>query len=156
MAADRKVLDAVLDGRARGVLFDIGHGSISFSSKTARAMLTNGFPPDCISSDVHALCVDGLAFDLITTMSKFLGLGMELKDVVRAATQNPALALRRLDLGTFREGTCGDGSILALERGSFDFLDSEGQLLTSSQRLSCRGVVVDGSWWHGDVGEAGR
>ena len=35
-------------------------------------MLANGFYPDTISSDVHALCIDGPAFDQVTTMSKFL------------------------------------------------------------------------------------
>jgi dihydroorotase len=57
--------------RERGVLFDIGHGMGSFAFKTARAMLANGFAPDTISSDVHALCIHGPAFDQVTTMSKF-------------------------------------------------------------------------------------
>ncbi len=55
------VKPAVLTARKRGVLFDIGHGMGSFSFKTARAMLANGFLPDTISSDVHALCINGPA-----------------------------------------------------------------------------------------------
>ena len=62
------VKPAVLAARKRGVLFDIGHGMGSFAFKTARAMLANGFPPDTISSDVHALCINGPAFDQVTTM----------------------------------------------------------------------------------------
>src|SRR4029079_18894252 len=50
------VKPAVLEARKRGVLFDIGHGKGSFSFKTTRAMLANGFYPDTISSDVHVLC----------------------------------------------------------------------------------------------------
>ena len=73
---------AVLAARKRGVLFDIGHGMGSFSFKTARAMLANGFYPDAISSDIHALCIDGPAFDQVTTLSKFLCLGMELNEVI--------------------------------------------------------------------------
>ena len=76
---------AVLEARERGVLFDVGHGMGSFAFKTARAMLANGFLPDTISSDVHALCIDGPAFDLVTTMSKFLCMGVELGEVVRLA-----------------------------------------------------------------------
>ena len=93
-------MPAVLEARERGVIFDIGHGMGSFSFKTARAMLANGFPPDSISSDVHALCIDGPAFDLVTTMSKFLCLGMPLIEVIQAATERPAHALQRPDLGT--------------------------------------------------------
>ena len=72
------VKGVVIEARKRGVMFDIGHGKGSFAFKTARAMLANGFMPDTISSDVHALCIDGPAFDQVTTMSKFLCLGMPL------------------------------------------------------------------------------
>ena len=68
--ADGGVRDAVIEARKRGILFDIGHGMGSFAFKTAWTMAANGFAPDCISSDVHALCIDGPAFDLLTTMSE--------------------------------------------------------------------------------------
>jgi dihydroorotase len=85
------VKPAVLAARKRGVLFDIGHGMGSFAFKTARAMLANGFQPDTISSDVHALCINGPAFDQVTTMSKFLCLGMSLSEVIKASTEMPPL-----------------------------------------------------------------
>ena len=74
-------------------------------------MLANGFLPDTISSDVHALCINGPAFDQVTTMSKFLCLGMPLADVIAASTVNAAFALRRPELGkhahTGRRLGCG-------------------------------------------------
>jgi hypothetical protein len=73
-AAEAKTVAA----RERGVIFDIGHGGGSFGFKTTRAMLAHGFLPDVISSDVHILSIDGPAFDLLTTMSKFLVLGVDL------------------------------------------------------------------------------
>jgi dihydroorotase len=146
--SDGKVLDAVLDARRRGVIFDIGHGMGSFAFATARAMLGNGFMPDCISSDVHALCIDGPAFDLLTTMSKFICIGMPLAEVIRSATENPAKALRRPDLGSFRTGCAGDASILKLEKGAFDYVDSTGETLNGATRLVPRGVVIQGAMWH--------
>jgi len=145
---DGGVREAVVEARRRGVIFDIGHGMGSFAFKTARTMLANGFAPDCISSDVHALCIDGPAFDLLTTMSKFVCLGMELGDVVRAATEAPAQALRRLDLGTLRPGATGDASILSLERGAFDYVDVASERMTGDRRLAARGTVVNGRWWN--------
>jgi dihydroorotase len=147
--ADGQVHEAVREARARGVIFDIGHGMGSFSFRTARVMLANGFPPDCISSDVHALCIDGPAFDLLTTMSKFLCLGMPLDEVIRAATEAPARALRHPELGTFQPGSAGDATILALEEGAFDYVDSTGERLSGPVRLSARGVVIDGRVWDG-------
>ena len=83
-----RIKPTVLRARERGVLFDIGHGMGSFSFKTARAMLANGFLPDTISSDIHALCIDGPAFDQTTTLSKLLCLGMPLVEVIRATTES--------------------------------------------------------------------
>jgi dihydroorotase len=115
------------------------------SFKTARTMLANGFMPDCISSDVHALCIEGPAFDLLTTLSKFICLGMPLGDVIRTATENPARALKRGDLGTFRKGAAGDASILTLETGRFDYVDSTGEHLDGEKRLTANGVIIGGA-----------
>jgi dihydroorotase len=145
--SEGKVLPAVIEARERGVIFDIGHGMGSFSFATARAMLANDFRPDCISSDVHALCIEGPAFDLLTTLSKFICLGMPLAEVVRAATEAPARALRRPELGTFRPGSAGDASILSLEGGAFDYVDSTGERMTGESKLFARGVVISGQWW---------
>ena len=112
-----KVKPAVLAARQRGVLFDIGHGMGSFSWKTARAMIAEGFAPDTISSDVHALCINGPAYDQVTTLSKFLALGMRLSDVVAASTVNAAGALKRPDLGSLRAGCLGDASICRWTKG---------------------------------------
>jgi dihydroorotase len=143
-----KIKPALLEARQRGVLFDIGHGMGSFSWKTARAMIDNGFLPDTISSDVHALCIDGPAYDQVTTLSKFLALGMSLPDVIAASTVNAARALSRPDLGSFKPGSVGDASILSLDEGAFPLEDVRGQVVTADKRLHAQGVVVSGRWWH--------
>ncbi|MGI3900684.1 MAG: amidohydrolase/deacetylase family metallohydrolase [Janthinobacterium lividum] len=145
-----EVRQALIEARKRGVIFDIGHGMGSFSWTTARAMMDNGFPPDTISSDIHALCLEGPAHDQVTTLSKFLALGMPLADVIAASTVTAAKALSRPDLGTFKPGSAGDASILSLEDGAFSLEDVRGEIVTSKQRLFARGVVVNGCWWHGD------
>jgi dihydroorotase len=153
ISRDGRVLPAVLEARARGVLFDIGHGMGSFDFNVARGMLAAGFLPDTISSDVHALCIDGPAFDLPTTMSKFLCLGVSLPEVIRRATVNAAIALQRPDLGSFREGSVGDASILDVVNGRFDYRDVLGAQLVGEQRLLARGLVLAGALWH-SAGEA--
>ncbi|HLN10604.1 MAG TPA: amidohydrolase/deacetylase family metallohydrolase [Xanthobacteraceae bacterium] len=143
-----KVKLAVLQARERGVQFDIGHGKGSFAFKTARGMLANGFYPDTISSDVHALCIDGPAFDQVTTLSKFLCLGMPLNDVIAASTSNPAIALKRHDLGTLRPGSIGDATILSVQKGEFDYVDVVGEHMVGDRRIVSEGVVIAGRWWH--------
>ena len=146
--AQGTVKRAVIEARRRGVLFDIGHGKGSFAFKTARAMLANGFMPDTISSDVHALCINGPAFDQVTTMSKFLCLGMPLVDVIGAATVNAAFALQRPELGSFKPGSVGDATILSIKDGRFDYVDVVGEHLAGDRRISSEGVVIAGRWWH--------
>ena len=138
----------VLAARARGVRFDIGHGRGSFAFKTARAMLANGFLPDTISSDVHALCINGPAFDQVTTMSKFLCLGVPLADVIAASTVNAAMALRRPELGSLKPGSSGDATVLSVKEGSFDYVDVVGEHMTGDRRIASEGVVLGGRWWH--------
>jgi dihydroorotase len=142
-----KVKPALLEARQRGVLFDIGHGMGSFCWNTARAMIDNGFLPDTISSDVHALCIDGPAYDQVTTLSKFLALGMSLPEVIAASTVNAGRALSRPDLGTFKPGSTGDASILSLDEGAFPLEDVRGEIVTAGRRLHAQGVVVGGRWW---------
>ena len=144
--ADGRVREAVWRARERGVLFDIGHGMGSFSWETARAMVDEGFWPDSISSDVHAMCVDGPAHDLLRTMTKFLALGMPLDEVIRAATETPARALRRPDLGTLAVGAAGDASLIALEDREIALKDVLGELVKHPQRLVAKGMVLGGRW----------
>jgi dihydroorotase len=143
-----KIKDAVLRARQRGVRFDIGHGKGSFAFKTARGMLANGFYPDTISSDVHALCINGPAFDQVTTLSKFLCMGMPLRDVIAATTTNAAMALKRPELGTLKVGSIGDATILSVKSGEFDYVDVVGEHMTGDKRIFSAGVVIAGRWWH--------
>ena len=71
----RTVRDSVLAARARGVIFDTGHGQGSFSWEMAAICAESGFYPDVISTDLHSGNVGGLARDLPWVMSKFMQLG---------------------------------------------------------------------------------
>ncbi len=146
--AQGTVKPEVLAARKRGVLFDIGHGKGSFSFKTTRAMLANGFQPDVISSDVHKLCIDGPAYDQVTTMSKFLLMGMSLNDVIAASTVNAAMALKRPEYGSLKVGSLGDATILTVKEGKFDYADVTGEHMTGDRKILSEGVVLKGAWWH--------
>jgi len=146
--AQGRVKDLVLRARQRGVQFDIGHGKGSFAFKTARSMLANGFHPDIISSDIHALCINGPAFDQVTTLSKFLCLGMPLNELIAATTVNAATAVKRPELGSLKPSSVGDATILAIEDGQFDYVDVLNEHLVGNKRIVSAAVVIGGRWWH--------
>ncbi len=140
-----KVLAGFAAARQRGVLFDIGHGAGSFCFETARKLLARDVEPDIISSDLHAFSIDGPAFDLPTTMSKMLNLGMSLDHVVQAVTCNPAAAIGyQNELGSLKIGTNGDITVLELENGEFLFQDCFGNELAGEKRLVPVITIKDG------------
>src|SRR5437660_1177098 len=144
---DGQIREEVLEARRRGVIFDIGHGGGSFGFRTAEAMLAAGFLPAAISSDVHSLSVNGPAFDQLVTMSKFLCLGMELVDVIRASTTAPAAALGRSDIGRLEIGAVGDATVIELAEGDFDYRCVLGEVRSGRRRLEANGLAVPGRCW---------
>jgi dihydroorotase len=136
--------------RERGIVFDIGHGMGSIDFAVAEAMLREGIAPNVISSDVHLFCVEGPAFDILVCLSKFLALGIPLVEIIRAATEKPAAAIGRPDLGTLAVGSIGDAALLRILPGRFTFADVVGQTLIGDQRIVSDGIVVAGRWWPND------
>jgi len=145
---DGRIREEVMAARERGVVFDIGHGGGSFGFRTAEGMLAGGFQPDVISSDVHALSIDGPAYNQLVTMSKLLSLGMELPAVIRASTAAAADAVGRPELGRLAVGGIGDATVLNLVDGNFPYRDSLGEERRGRWKLDVVGIVVGGAWWH--------
>lgn len=128
-----------------GVIMDIGHGTGSFSFETAEALTAAGRRPDVISSDLHQLSINGPAYDLPTCMSKFLHLGLSLRDVVEAATSRPAeiLGIDR-DAGTLRPGSRADVALFRLYRGRFPLYDISGAMREAGELLANTLTIVGG------------
>jgi dihydroorotase len=119
---------AVAHARKRGVVFDIGHGAGSFSYRVARAAFAQDFPPDTVSSDLHAHNVAGPVYDQATTLSKLLHCGMSLTEVIRATTSRPAAAIRRSgDVGSLAPGREADLTGFELRTGAWTLPDGAGE-----------------------------
>lgn len=144
--SDGEIHEEVLMARERGVIFDVGHGAFSWGIEVTRRMLERGFRPDVISSDVHLLNVEGPVFDQLHVLSKFLCLGMELPEVIRASTSAPAAALKRPDLGHLRVGAPAEATVIAVEEGRFRYTDARAEVLEGDRRLRCRGMVTPAGW----------
>ena len=132
---DGRVRAEVKALRDRGLILDIGHGTGSFSYDVTERLLGQGIAPDVISSDIHQLSVQGPMFDLPTTLSKFLNLGLSLNDVIERATARPAAAVRRPGLGTLRPGSQADLALFRLEEGEYAFYDVAMERRSGTRRL---------------------
>lgn len=122
-----KVLQEVRDAVERGISFDVGHGATSFSFATAEKALAQGFLPDIISSDLHAYNRNGPVYDLVTTLSKFMMLGLTLEQVIERATTNPARVFRFPNTpGRLVPGAIADIGVFRVVDGPVTFVDSQG------------------------------
>lgn len=116
---------SALAARARGVLFDLGHGSGAFSYAIAEQMAAQGVWPDVISSDLHLRSVLGPGFDLPTCASKLLCLGMPLEQVIAAMTVVPAKIANKSDQwGALAPGRRADVALFRLEPVELDLFDT--------------------------------
>jgi dihydroorotase len=133
-----------------GLVLDVGHGTGSFGFDAAEKALELGLPPTTISSDLHQMNYLGPTFDLPTTMSKFLLLGMSLDEVVERTTTAPARVIGKEDhLGTLKPGATADAAIFDLLEGEFTFEDAYDQTRRGRRKLVSRAVVRAGTVYLG-------
>ena len=143
--AGGKLSREVLEARERGVLFDVGHGAGSFSFEVMEKCLTQGFLPDTISSDLYSANINGPVYDLLTTLSKFMLLGMSLEDVIARATVNSARVFNfGASIGSLKPGAEADVSVLELKEGKFTFTDSDGKSRMGRSKLAAVKTVKGG------------
>jgi dihydroorotase len=132
-----RVYDHLYRARERGIIFDLGHGAGSFWFRNAVPAIRQGFLPDSISTDLHTGNVNGPVIDMLTTMSKLLNIGLSLPDVIARSTVAPAREIGRPALGTLSVGAEADVAVLALDKGSFGFVDCGKFRFTGDRRLRC-------------------
>jgi dihydroorotase len=139
-----KVNQGMIDGRKRGVIFDVGHGGGSFAWRIAVPAIQQGFLPDSISTDLHIGSMNAGMKDMLNIMGKFLALGMSVDDVIRWSTWNPAREIHHEELGNLSVGSPADVAVLSLEEGNFGFTDMYGARMDGKQRFECQLTIRNG------------
>jgi len=141
-----KVRQGIFAARNRGVLFDTADGRVHYGFSVARTAIANGFLPDIISTDVtRASLFEDSVFGLPHIMSKYLGLGVSLQDVVKACTATPAGLIGMTGkLGTLAPEAYADITILQLQQKPIVFKDTFGELLHCNQLLVPKMTILSG------------
>ncbi len=140
----KKIKPFVVEAQKRGIIFDVGFGGISFAYSQAIPALEQGFYPNSISTDMNKGAINGAMKDLLTVMSKFLAMGMDLTAVIRATTSNPAKEIKREELGTLSVGSVADVSVFNLREGKFGFFDYTGYKMNATKKLECEMTIRAG------------
>jgi len=139
---------AMVAGRKRGIIFDIGFGQASFYWYVAVPAYQAGFYPDSISTDLHTNSMNGGMKNIDNVMTDIMGLGSSFADVVRMASWAPAQEIKRPTLGNLDVGAEADVAVFRLETGRYGLLDSAGARRSGAQRILCEMTLRKGvvSW----------
>lgn len=142
---DYQLRPGMLEAQNRGVIFDVGHGGASFFYKIAIPAIAQGLLPNTISTDAHVRSMMSGMKDMSNVMSKFLNLGMSLKDVIEASTWKPATVIQKPELGHLSEGAEADIAIFSIRKGEFGFFDrTGGDKMSGTQKLETEMTIRAG------------
>jgi len=139
-----KISPLAIAAQKRGIIFDIGHGGNGFTFARAIPSVKQGFLPNSISSDLHIGSMNAGMKDMANILSKFLNMGMSLKDVILRSTWNPAKEIKREELGNLSVGSVADIAIFSLKKGNFGFIDSHNYLLKGTQKFETELTIRSG------------
>ncbi len=106
---------ALIEGRKRGIYFDVGQGGGSFKWSLAVPMIKAGFIPDSISTDLHIDQHECAMKDELNVADKIMAVGVPLKEVVAEMTSHPAHEIKHEELGNLSEGSIADVAVLRVE-----------------------------------------
>jgi len=126
----------VLDAIKRGVIFDVGHGAGGFDSTVAQVMISAGYPPDAISTDVHTGSISKV-HNLPAVMSKFLALGMTLEETVYRSSYAPQ-GIGGFAISTesqYPVGELANFAVFEVREGEFEFADVHGHDFTGRRKI---------------------
>jgi len=134
----------VWDAQKKGIRFDVGHGGGMFHFSTAIPALKQGFLPNSFGTDLHRFSMNSGMKNMLDIMSKYLNMGMPLKDIIFRATWNSANSIKRDDLGQLSEGAVADIAVFSIRKGKFGFIDTKASRLDGDQRLEAELTVREG------------
>ncbi len=139
-----KIKPFVWEAQRRGIIFDVGYGGISFSFSQGIPAIKSKFYPQTISTDLHIGSMNAAMKDMLTTMSKFLAMGMDLQSVIKASTWSPAQVINRKELGNLSVGAEADIAVLKVREGKFGLFDYTGYKLETNKKLECEMTIRAG------------
>jgi dihydroorotase len=151
--ANGRLVPEAREAASRGVWFDTAHGRLNFSFEVGRRIIDQGLLPHCISTDLTVPGRLTAVHSMTEMMTRFLGLGFTLPQVVTMCTANPAKAVGVGDrLGSLAAGRQADISVLDVQEGEWVVYDVLGAALRVDRALVPHLTVKRGRVFMPDFG----
>jgi dihydroorotase len=151
--ANGKLVPEAKEANDRGVWLDTAHGRMNFSFDVGQRILDQGLLPHCISTDLTVPGRLTTVHSMTEMMTRFLGLGFTLPQVVTMSTANPAKAVGvGHRLGSVAVGRQADISVLDMQQGDWVVYDVLGAGLRVDRALAPHLTVKRGRVFMPDFG----
>lgn len=148
LAPDGSIKPFCWEAYRRGIYFDVGHGTDSFNMDVAKRAFAEGFICKTVSTDVyHRNRVNGPVYNMATTLSKMLSLGMSLKELIDQVTINPATIFKLNNKGVLKVSYDADLTIFKIENKQQDVVDSNHNTYSISKVITPHYAVVGGQFY---------
>lgn len=145
MGEDGKILPEVWAAQKRGILFEIGHGSLRFSGAICKSALEQGFMPDIISSDLGLLSMNiAPTYNYPFILSELLNLGMRFEDILDKTITAPIRFIYPEKESLLREGAPADIAILRIVEKSHHYKDTYGNEFDGRQMIKPEMTIKNG------------
>ena len=142
--SDGQVKEFVKAGLAKGIIFDIGHGSESFNVKTAQQATIESIFAQSLSTDIyHHNRELGPVYNMATCIEKMLYLGFDLKQVIPMITTVPAHNFN-LDKGELLVGKDADLTIFDVKNQTKELVDSDGNKFQTNKVVEPIYSIISG------------
>ena len=140
-----KVKEHVFKAQERGVLFDTASSFKNTSFAVIKKTLEQGFYPDIISSDsINPSIYQPNSYGLPFILSYMWEMGMELPDLIKAATSSPAAAFNLPGVGSLAAGNFADLAIFKIVEKPATIKDSWNNQLAVNKWLVPMLTTVEG------------
>ena len=150
--ANGRLVPEAKEAADRGVWLDTAHGRMNFAFDVGRRILDQGLLPHCISTDLTVPGRVNTVHSMTEMMTRFLGLGFSLEQVVTMCTTNPAKAIGEDGpLGSLAVGRQADIWVLDIREGDWVVYYILGASLPVTRAVVPaltvkRGVVFEPDW----------
>lgn len=129
----------------KGIYFDVGHGTDSFNMEVAKHAFDEGFICKTVSTDVyHRNRVNGPVYDMATTLSKMLSLGMDLPSLIEKVTVNAATIFKLKNKGVLQAGYDADITVFTIQDENQEVVDSNSNYYLLNKMVKPQYAIVSG------------
>lgn len=129
----------------KGIIFDVGHGTDSFSFRVAETAFAAGMKSMSISSDIYIRNrINGPVYNLSTVLEKLLEIGYNLDEVIKQVTEVPAGYYHMKNKGKIAVGMDADLTCFTIVEQCKELVDSNGEKRVTNKCIKPSFTIIGG------------